>query len=243
MLGGAIKLLADLHVHTVASGHAFSTVAESARAAKEKGIELIAITDHGPALPGGAHPYHFWNLRILPQEINGVRLLTGIEANIIDPFGGLDIDDETLQRLDIVLATFHVNCGYDDLGVVKNTQAMSLAMANPNVDVVAHPGNPAFKVDAKEIASVAKEFNVAIEINNSSLLETTSRFGSFENCFKLAKEAKGVGCKVVISSDSHIATNIGNFNDAIDMAIKAGFTQEDLINSTADRVLDFLKAP
>ncbi|MDI6799398.1 MAG: phosphatase [Actinomycetota bacterium] len=235
-----MKLIADLHVHTVASGHAFSTVDEAAKAAKEKGIELIAITDHGPALPGGAHPYHFWNLRVLPSEIAGVRILTGIEANIIDPSGRLDMEDEILERLDIVLATFHINCGYEDLGVVKNTEALICSIENQNVDVVAHPGNPAFKVDAKEVTRAAKDFNVAVELNNSSLLHTTSRFGSYENCVDFAREALNVGCRVIISSDSHIASNIGNFNDAILMAEKVGFTEEDVLNSSIDKVLDFL---
>ncbi len=235
-----MRLPADLHVHTVASGHAFSTVDEAARVAAEKGIEMIAITDHGPALPGGAHPYHFWNLRILPKEIAGVRILTGIEANIIDQSGKLDADDEILSELDIVLAAFHINCGYVDLGVVGNTKAMVGAIRNPNVDVVAHPGNPAFTVDAKEIVRAAKDFNVAIELNNSSLLHTTSRFGSYDNCLSLAKEALKIGTKVVISSDSHIASNIGNFDDAIEMAERAGFTEEDILNSSTEKVLEFL---
>ena len=70
-----IRLEADLHVHTVASGHAYSTVEEITREAARRGLTLVGITDHGPGLPGGAHQYHFWNLRILPEVLNGVRIL------------------------------------------------------------------------------------------------------------------------------------------------------------------------
>ncbi len=50
-----MKPIADLHVHSVASGHAFSTIEETCRQAKKKELELVAITNHGPALPGGAN--------------------------------------------------------------------------------------------------------------------------------------------------------------------------------------------
>src|SRR5512146_3220126 len=54
-----LKIVADMHTHTIASGHAYSTVNELAHAAAAKGLAAMAITDHGPALPGGPHLYHF----------------------------------------------------------------------------------------------------------------------------------------------------------------------------------------
>jgi len=236
-----MKLLVDLHTHTVASGHAYSTVMEMAKAAKDKGLEAIAITDHGPALPGGAHPFHFWNLRVVPKKIYGVRILRGAEANIVNSKGELDLEDELLETLDIVLAAFHPGCGYEDKGVVKNTKTMIAAMQNPNVRIVAHPGNPTFLVDAGEIVAAAKEFDVLIELNNSSLLPTTSRFGSCESCSSIATKAYKSGLDVVISSDAHIAAGVGNFNEAINLALEAGFTEERVLNSSVNKVLNFLK--
>ena len=60
-----MKFLTDLHIHTVASGHAYSTIEEIARAAGEKGLEIIAITDHTAGMPGGAHDFHFQNLGVV----------------------------------------------------------------------------------------------------------------------------------------------------------------------------------
>jgi putative hydrolase len=77
------KINADLHTHTVASGHAYSTVDEMARGAFNKGIKLIGITDHGPKLPGGPNVYHFGNFSIVPDELYGVRIVKGVEANIL----------------------------------------------------------------------------------------------------------------------------------------------------------------
>ena len=70
-----MRLEADLHVHTVASGHAYSTVSEIVSAARTRGLGLVALLDHGPGCPGGAHPWHFWNMRVLPSTLDGVRIL------------------------------------------------------------------------------------------------------------------------------------------------------------------------
>ena len=66
-----MRLLADLHTHTIASGHAYSTLTENVRAAAMAGLELIAITDHGPSVPQGAHPWYFWNLKVAPSVLDG----------------------------------------------------------------------------------------------------------------------------------------------------------------------------
>ena len=80
-----MKLVADLHTHTVASGHAYCSVNEMAQAAADVGLEMIAITDHGPNMPGGPHLYHFGNIHVVPSVIAGARVLKGVEANIAGP--------------------------------------------------------------------------------------------------------------------------------------------------------------
>ena len=105
-----MQFVADLHVHTVASGHAYSTVKENARAAADKGLAIIALTDHGPGMPGGAHVYHFSNQTAIPPFLFGVRVLKGIEANAMNRFGKLDLDDFRLSKLDIVAVGLHTVC-------------------------------------------------------------------------------------------------------------------------------------
>ena len=56
----------DVHTHTVASGHAYSTIDENVRYASEQGFELVGISDHAPKMPGGTHNFYFLNLRIIP---------------------------------------------------------------------------------------------------------------------------------------------------------------------------------
>lgn len=234
-------LVADLHVHTVASGHAFSTVEEIARAAAAKGMELVALTDHGPGLPGGAHNYHFWNLRVVPREMYGVRLLKGVEANIMDADGSLDLSEELLDLMDIVLVSFHPRLGFDSDSEEANTAAMVGAIANQYVDIVAHPGNPSFPLNMEVVVDAAREHGVLLEINNSSFLEVTSRSGAYEHDLSMARLAGERGMDLAMGSDAHMAYAVGEFGHASGLAREAGLPAERIINTSAARVVDFLR--
>ena len=87
--------------------HAYSTVVENAREAANKGLKMIVITDHGPALGEGINRYYFGNMTVIPRQIEGVYILRGIEANILDCKGTLDLPERYLKKLDIVLAGLH----------------------------------------------------------------------------------------------------------------------------------------
>lgn len=232
-----MQMVADLHIHTVASGHAYSTVLEIARAASEKGLAMIALTDHGPSMSGGPHAYHFSNQFVIPDELFGVRILKGIEANVIDREGKLDLDENRLAKLDIVLAGLHTLCApYGS--VEENTAMMINAMKNPWVDVIVHPGNPEYKVDEDAIVLAAVEYDVALEINNSSL--TVSRRGSVEPCSRIACLAAQHGAKLIIGSDCHFALNVGVFDAALRMLEQNQVPAEYILNTSLDRIRDHL---
>jgi putative hydrolase len=233
-----IKLIADLHIHTVASGHAYSTIEEYAAAAKKKKLKVIAITDHGPAMPGGADPYHFSNQRMIPDILNGVRILRGGEINIIDSEGHLDLSNEYLKTMDFVSIAMHPKCGYKGKGERENTKALLKAMKNPYVRVIAHPGNPMYPIDYKKVILIAKERDILIELNNSSL--TISRKGSFDRCFEIAKFVKEIGWKVTLGSDAHISTMVGDLDTVLKMAMDAGLKKEDIINTSMDLIDKYL---
>src|SRR5512147_279644 len=123
-----MKIVADMHTHTIASGHAYSTLNELAAEAARKGLLAIAITDHGPALPGGPHMYHFGAMRFFPESISGIRIFRGVEANILDPKGTLDLPEPYLKKLDFVMAGLHEGCGFDGTEIARNTEAIISAM-------------------------------------------------------------------------------------------------------------------
>ncbi len=229
----------DLHVHTIASGHAYSTVAEIARAAAEKGLEAVAMADHGPALGGGAHPFHFWNLRVVPRRMEGVVILRSIEANIVDSEGGLDLADGFLERLDVVQAGFHPGCGYDQRSVEANTLAMLGAMRHPLVDIIVHPGNPAFQVDIPVVVEEAARLGKALEINNASYVYT--RMGSRENDQLIVEEAKRRGAWIAVGSDAHIAGFAGEFSHAVEILAGVELPLGRVVNRDLDGLREFLK--
>lgn len=234
-----MKLEVDLHTHTIASGHAYSTVQEIAEAAREKGIKVVGITDHGPALPGAAHLYHFWNLRVIPLELSGVRVLKGAEANILNVEGEIDLPTEILEMLDVVGVGLHPRCGYEETSEEKNTQAVINAMSNPWVQILVHPGNPNYPLNIDRVVEAAKKSKVILEINNGSFF---TRQGSYDSCFAFARAAYEAGLDVIMGSDAHLASAVGQFDHALELVEKAGFTEERIFNSSAERVLDFLKS-
>jgi putative hydrolase len=234
-----LKFLIDTHCHTVASGHAYSTVQEIAKEANNKGLEIIAITDHGPDMPGGPHMYHFGNLRVVPNSIFGVEILKGIEANIMDTSGTLDLPEFILKKLDLVLASLHEGC-FEPGDVDHNTKALIKAMENPYVDIIAHPGNPLYPIDEEAFVLKAKETNTLIEINNSSFVG--SRRGSRENCIKIAKLCKKHGVMVAAGSDCHISFDVGRFDKVIEIFSEIDMPDELIINLHPSRFKQYLKS-
>ncbi len=232
-----MQLVADLHVHTVASGHAYSTVTEIARVAAEKGLSMIALTDHGPEMPGGPHAYYFSNQIVIPDSLFGVRVLKGIEANAMDRRGRLDLDDFRLAKLDIVAVGLHTVCS--PCGSVKeNTEMMVAAMQNPFVDIIVHPGNPEYLVDEDTIVKAAARYDVALEVNNSSL--TVSRKGSLPHCDNIVSLAKIYGAKLVVGSDSHYCETVGEFGVAAELLSKHDISLDQVLNTSVEKVLAHL---
>ncbi|TLM85350.1 MAG: phosphatase [Actinobacteria bacterium] len=237
-----MRLLADLHTHTVASGHAFSTVTELALAAHTKGIELIAVTDHGPSVPQGAHPWYFWNSKVIPSLLDGVRILKGCEANpSLDTENGIDLPDELLRLLDFVSVGFHPLTGFDDRDAGRNTEVLLRVMANPYVDQITHPGNhEEFPLRMDEVVEAAVRHNVILELNDHSFAPTSARALSSQREREFARAAFDAGAPIAIGSDAHYALHVGRFEAAAAAAEEIGIPRERIVNRDASSVLTFL---
>ena len=232
------RLKADLHVHTIASGHGFSTVREICAEASLRGIEMVGVTDHGPAMPGGPHVYNFTNLVVMPRVLSGVKVLRSAECNIIDTDGGLDLHDRVLGILDIVHAGMHPLTGYSGESVEDNTSALLGAIQSGKVDVLVHPGNPLFPFDHRTVIEAAASNNVLLEINNSSF--TVVRKGSIDNCRLIIREAIRAGASITVGTDAHDASLVGVFDKALELVDAEGFPGERIVNRDPDSVLRFL---
>ena len=233
-----IPIEVDSHTHTIASGHAYSSLGENVTAAATAGIKLLAITEHGPAMPGSPHIWFFKNMRVIPRIMSGVTILRGIEANIIDNAGTLDIDEDLLSCLDIILASLHEPI-ISPTTKKQHTDMVIKTMASGKIDVFAHGGNPIFPVDVEEIAKAAKAYNVLVEINNSSF--TTSRPGSEKNCVALAEAVGRHDGFLTFGSDAHIACKVGCFSECLTVIDKTGFPADRILSTDCHRFLGWLR--
>jgi putative hydrolase len=205
--------------------------------ASQIGMKIIGMTDHGPSMPGGPHIYHFGNLRILPEYISGVRILKGVEANIMNFEGALDMPDKFLSKLELVIAGFHDGCLVPG-SVEENTNAIIGAMKNPLVDIIAHPGNPQFSIDIEKVVDCAIETGTLIEINNSSF--GNARKGSEDNCRLIALEAKKKGALLTTGSDSHICFHVGKFDKVLQLFEDLDIDEKLVVSANPQRLIDFL---
>lgn len=226
-----MNYIIDLHCHTVASGHAYSTIQENVHAAVNKGLNLIGISDHGPAMPGGAPLLHFLNLKAIPKEINGIKVLKGAEVNIIDYVGSLDISNENLALLDYAIASLHPPCIKSGT-INENTNAVINAIKNPCVKIIGHPDDNRFPLDYEKVVAAAKIHGTLLEVNNSSLAPDSFRPGGSGNIKAMLNICKKHKAKIILGSDAHFSSAVGEFSYCIELLKEVNFPEDLIINSS-----------
>ncbi len=233
-----MKIVVDTHTHTVASGHAYSTLTENAAHAKEQGLQLLCTTDHAPDMPGAPHYWYFNNQKILPRFLSGVGIIRGVEANIRSTEGNIDLPPSSDTLLDWVIGSFHEPV-FAPNTVENNTLALINTIKSGRVDALGHLGNPNYPFDIDAVLECAKQYSVAIEINNTSLTGN-SRKGSEENCDKIVQAGARIGTLFTTGSDAHFYDQIGNLPLAVNLLKKHNVPETQVITSSASRFLNFL---
>ena len=233
-----MKIIADTHTHTIASTHAFSTAPEMIAAAAEKGLYAIALTDHGYAMPGSPGKWYFECLGAIPSTFNGVRVLKGVEANVMDFDGTLDMKDEVLKDLEWVIASIHYGLCKGKASVEKTTNAYQNLAKNPYVKVIGHSDTPKFKYDYERVIPELARNGKLIERNDNTFY---SRKQSCENCVEIAKVCKKHGANIVVNSDAHFSSRVGHCSSAFEMLREIDFPQELIINSDESRFKEYLR--
>lgn len=234
-----MEYILDVHTHTLASGHAYSTIQEVVEQAAKKGLELVAITDHAPSMPGATHMFYFSNTAVIPKYIYGVEVLKGIEANIINYNGDIDVDTDTLSQLDIVIASLHPPC-IDFGDIEENTNAIIGAIKNPYVNIIGHPDDGRYPLDYDKVIKTAKEYNVLLEVNNSSMNPKGFRKGT-ANIKIMLEKCKKENVSIVINSDAHISFDVGNFEYAKRLIKEINFPEELIVNTSKEKLKRFLE--
>lgn len=233
-----MKNFIDVHTHTIASGHAYTTLLENAKEAANKGIKVLGVSDHGPNMPGGPHLFYFGNLRVIPRELYGVKILKGCEANIIDFQGNIDIPERIQNNLDYIIASLHDVC-IEPGTVEEHTNAYLKVMDNQNVMIIGHPGNPSFPMDNEAFVKKAKEKDIIIEINSSSF--KGARKGCEATCYNIARLCKEHSVKIIFGSDAHTCFQIGEFKEAEELIKDLNMPEELIMNSDEHKFVNYLR--
>ncbi|WP_411746965.1 phosphatase [Reinekea sp.] len=234
----------DTHSHTVASTHAYSTLHDYIKSAKDNGLSLFSITDHAPEMPDSPHMWHFGNMKVWPRVVNNIGILRGIEANILaQPYEGsgqryVDLPNGVLPYLDFAIASFHEPV-FTPGSIKDNTLAMIRAIESGVIQIVGHPGNPNYPIDQDEVVRAAKDNNVLLEINNSSLL--LSRVGSEPHCISILENVMKHDWKISVGSDAHISFDVGIFDSAEAMLEQVGFKDDNIETKTPVKFIKFLQ--
>ncbi len=220
----------DLQSHTKASDGKFS-LEEMADAAKERGYEYLAITDHSKRVTM-AHGLdekrlleQIKQIDKLNEKFNGFRVLKSIEVDILKD-GTLDLSDDVLKELDIVICSVHYNT---NLSKKEQTERVLRAMDNPYFNIMAHPtgrligDREPYEIDLEKIMKAAKEQGCFLEINAQP-----DRLDLSDVHAKMAKE---MGLKLAISTDAHTVSDLETMRFGVYQARRGWLEKDDVLNT------------
>lgn len=255
-------IAADIHTHTLASRHAYSTIAENVAAARAAGLELLGSADHFSVM---LYPEQhirnfqfFLNQGIWPRVWDGVMLLRGAEVDIVSLEGGLFAEDiacpesivghayradkslfeRVVGDLDYLIASVHNGSFADGATVAQTTRMYTAVLERPDVLVLGHAGRSGVPFDVDEVLNCARAHHKLIEINNHSL-ESRRHHGA---CRAIAERAAELGVGIVVSSDAHIAPAIGQFPHAERLLEEIHFPEELIMNRSREALVGALAA-
>jgi len=220
----------DVHMHTVETDGK-NTIEEMAEAARARGYQYMAITDHSKnlAFANGLDDKravaHIARIREAGKKIDGITIFAGIEVDILAD-GDLDLSDDVLAQMDIVIASVHSVFNQES---AKMTDRLLKAISNPNTSLLGHPTGriqlrrDAYPFDMHAILTAAAKNKVAMELN------------AYPDRLDLndvhLRQAKQQGVKIVINTDSHHTSHMEKMRYGILQARRAWLTKDDVLNT------------
>lgn len=233
-----LTIIADPHTHTIASGDAFSTLLENIVAAKSRGMHYLCVTDHAQAvLPNAPKPAYFKTLHALPRMHEGVYIIRGVEANVIDYDGLLDMPTDILDELEWVIASMHPTA-IAPATPAEHTAGWLQIAENPSVDLIGHCDDPRYTFDVETVVKAFGRYGKVIEVNN---LSPIIRKGSWEQGIIILQACKKFSVPVVLSSDAHFVHRVGTFETAISLVKEVDFPIELILNADEKKFDNFVR--
>ena len=261
----AYQILGDVHTHTIASRHAYSTIGENVAAAKQAGLTFLGSADHFGNMvyeePSLINFQNFNNIHSWPRVWSGITVLRACEADICDLKGGLycqdlpcpaniagrpfrelkSLYDRVTEGLDYVVASIHNGEFAKGAPLAQTTEMYVGALEDPKVFIIGHPGRSGIPFELDEVLGRAKDLHKCIEINEHTF--GTDANGVFhDRCSEIAQRCAELGVGVVVSSDAHICTDVGCFQRCSAMLDEIHFPQELIVNRSLEAFVGELAA-
>jgi DNA polymerase (family 10) len=231
----------EVHMHTVETDGR-CTIEEMALAARERGYQYIAITEHSKnlAFANGLDEKrtveHAQRLRRASEQIEGITILAGIEVDILAD-GALDLDDSALAQLDVVIASVHSAFNQEP---AQMTERLLRAVENRYVTAIGHPTGrlllrrDAYHFDLDAVLKAAAAGKVAMELN-----AYPDRLDLCDVHLRMAREC---GVKILINTDAHHTSHFEKLKYGVLQARRAWLTASDVLNTLpVDKLLAAIK--
>lgn len=238
-----LKLVADYHTHTRFS-HGKGDIEDNVQAAIRMGLSTVGITDHGYGHMGfgirkSDLPIMKEKIMVLRGRYPDIEILLGVEANILDPDGTIDVAEDDLEYLDILLAGYHFGSAPKGFSGIRyhaanfsaragfrssrceelNTEAFCNAMLRYPINILTHPGSKG-PVNINRVAETAAQRGVWLEINSHH---------GYLTCDQI-QTAAAYDVRFVVSSDAHRPEDVGQCGAGLKRALEAGLSPERLVN-------------
>ena len=255
----------DVHTHTLCSGHAYSTIGECVAAARAAGLELLGSTDHYSCMlaptPANCDQWlrvyqYFLNFSVWPRMWDGVHVLRGVEADIVDLDGhlfGWDVvlgegitgrrfrEPQTLKEqvwrgIDYAIASIHDDTFAREASLVQTTEMYVRALDDPKVLILGHVGRADVPFDIDTVLLAAKERGKLIEINEHSF---EPHYGRRRHglCRRIAERCAELGVMISTGTDAHIACDVGRFDAVAALLDEIRFPRELVATRSAEAFL------
>lgn len=233
-----MRIIADTHTHTIISGDAFSTLLENIQMAAQRGMKYLCTTEHVySVLYNAPQPSYFRSLHALPRSWEGVEIVRGVETNVIDYDGKVDMPQDLLNWLEWVIASMHVS-SLKPLSVQSHTAAWVGVAKNPAIDVIGHIDDCRFDFDVDTVVKAFADNGKIVEINEQS---EVVRPGSGKLLEDVLEACIKYDVPVVVCSDGHFVDKIAVFDRSIATLERMGFPEDHVLNADEARFAELLK--
>lgn len=244
-----IRIACDVHTHTLFSRHAYSTLEEDVRAAANKNLELLGITDHYSEMLFDEQTLknfqYFINLTTWPRVWHDVTLLRGCEADVVDGQGNLfghdivvdkgivgekrratTLKHEVFKQCDYVIASIHRKDFTSEQTPAQNAQMYINALQDPKVLILGHLGRSGVDFELDPVLEAARDMGKLIELNGSSLEDPLKAGRSMDRCRAIAQRCAELGTMVSFGGDAHVSYNVARTKKVCDLLNELDFPAE-----------------